>query len=220
MLFYHFYKAFLILICTISAYLPLGLKELYVAIGCQKYPNKVITLGKTDLIHQDLRMLEMKRVDKDVMMNQIFKIQESWSGGIVFKTLVGLRSFRHFDTLKFQRSEKGIDQEPLYLIKEGVKYPRTFQIINNKECLEAIESIDKSRIYLKFSPCDKTDSQLWGAFTEDQVRSYLGMKPISLDRDENNLTRFIEKVHIQSFRIVVNRDQNSGSSLQLSKACH
>lgn len=195
----------LIFLSLAQACLPLGLKELYVAIGCQKYPNKVITLGKTDLIHQDLRMIELKRVDKDLLRDQIFKLQESWSGGIVLKTMVNLRSFRHFDSLKFQSSEKGIDQEPVYLIKEGVKYSRTFQIVCNKECLDAVESIDKTRIYLKFNSCDKTDSQLWGAFTEDQVRSYLGIKPVSLDRDEGSLTRFIEKVHNSSFKRVINK---------------
>lgn len=196
---------FPLLISLVNAYLPLGLKELHIAIGCQKYPNKVITLGKTDLIHQDLRMIEMKRVDKDLLKEQIFKIQAAWCGGIVLKTMAGLRSFRHFDSLKFQSSEKGVDQEQIYLIKEGVKYTRTFQIVCNKECLEAIESVDKKRIYLKFNSCDKTDSQLWGAFTEDQVRSYLRLKPLSLDRDESSLTRFIEKIHIESFKKVINK---------------
>lgn len=196
---------FYLLFSLAYAYLPLKLKELHVAIACQKYPNKVITLGKTDLIHQDLRMVELKRIDKNLLRDQLFKLQESWNGGIVLKTMVGLRSFRHFDSLKFQNFEKGMDQEQIYLIKEGIRYSRTFQIVCNKQCLEAIESIDKQRIYLKFNNCDKTESQLWGAFTEDQVRSYLGLKLVSQDQDESNLSRFIEKIHNSSFKMVINK---------------
>lgn len=182
------------------AFLPMRLKELRVAIGNQKYPDKVLTIGKSDLIHKDFKMLEVAKLNKGHLKNQIFKMQEAWNGGIVLKTQEQLRSFRHFDTLKLKAFSDLPNHTRLYLIKTETKYPYTFQLVSGKECLDAIEGFDKGKIYVKFNECSNSDSQIWGAFTEDQARSYMKMSTISLDRDESDVKRFIDEIHRKSFR--------------------
>lgn len=199
------------LLSSVSAFLPFRLKELSVVLGNQKYPNKVLTIEKSDLIHKNYKMVGLKRLEKDLLEKQLFNLQEAWNGGIVLKN-ENRRSFRHFDTLKFtplystnnssigtySSNTSNTAGNIMGLIKKGVKFPGTFQIIAQNQCLDAVENINKE-IIIRFNDCNSEDSQIWGAFTEDQARSYLGMKILSQDRDEKNLKRFIEKMHESSF---------------------
>lgn len=184
----------------VYAFLPLRLKEITAVIGNQKYPNKVLTIDRSDLIHKNYKMVGVRRLEKDLMEKQLFRLQEAWNGGIVLKNENG-RSFRHFDTLKFADSLE-FSESAIHLIKTGTKYPGTFQIIADNQCLDAVENINKE-IIVRFNDCNLEDSQIWGAFTEDQARSYLGMKILSQDRDERNLKRFVEKMHEMSFEQII-----------------
>lgn len=173
-------------------FLPLRLKEIRVTLGNQAYPNKVLTISRSDIIHKEFKMPEVKRLSEETLKEQLFMIQEAWVGGVVFKTPDNLRSFRHFDTLKYKPFMSNTHDSPLYIIKSGKKYPGTFQIVSEGECLDAIDGFSNETIHVRFNKCNNTDSQLWGAFTEDQVRSFLGLKPLSQDMDEMNLKRMIE----------------------------
>ena len=184
----------------VFAFLPLRLKEMRVILVNQKYPTKALTLSESDLIHKTFRMVEIKRLNKDNLVDQIVSLQEAWNGGIVFKRPDGLRSFRSFDTLKFKPKVYGDKKDSIiYIIKAGTTYPDTFQIVSERECLGAKQNSNKSSIYVKFSQCNGMDLQLWRAFSEDLVRSYLGLRPISQDRDEDTLKRMLEMVHEKSF---------------------
>jgi len=174
------------------AFLPLRLKEIRIALVNTGYPNKAMTIASSDIIHKEFKMLEVKRLSEDELRNQIFTIQEAWMGGVVFKTPDKLRSFRHFDTLKYKPFEPNSHDSQIYIVKKGKKHPGTFQIVADGECLDAIESFSKDKIHVRFNDCNNTDSQIWGAFTEDQARSYLGLLPLTKDVDETDLKRIIE----------------------------
>lgn len=193
----------LLYLACIFGFVPLRLKDIRVALSNQAYPRKVLTIFKSDLIHKEYKRLEVKMLSKDTLNKQIFTLQEAWNGGIVFKTLDGLRSFRHFDTIKYKPSAASNRDPNIYIIKAGTKYPRTFQIVSGMECLDAIESSNKDTINVKFNECNNTDSQLWGAFTEDQVRGFLGLNTNPEDKDEENLKRMIDMIHEKSFNEII-----------------
>ncbi|ELA41768.1 uncharacterized protein VICG_01120 [Vittaforma corneae ATCC 50505] len=187
----------------IFGFLPLRLKDIRVALANQAYPSKVLTISKADLIHKEYKMLEIKILSKDMLNSQIFTLQEAWSGGVVFKTLDGLRSFRHFDTIKYKPFTNNSHDPNIYIIKAGTKYPRTFQIVSGMECLDAVESYNKDAIIAKFNECNNTESQLWGAFTEDQVRGYLGLNTTLEDKNEENLKRMIDMIDEKSLNEII-----------------
>ncbi|KAM0679557.1 hypothetical protein GINT2_002185 [Glugoides intestinalis] len=186
----------------LSAFLPLRLKEFKVVLSSQKYPTRVLTIGKSDLIHKKLKMLEVEHLRKEQLENQLFKLQEAWNGGIVLKSTNELRSFRHFDTLKLTEFQTGIDNSVIHIVKSGKTYPGTFQIVCKRECLDALENEVTGKTYVKFNECSNTDSQLWGAFSETQARRYLGMTH-SNERDERELKRLIDFLHEKYFEKAV-----------------
>lgn len=187
------------------ASLPYGLKDIHVVIGNQAYPNKVLTITDSDIICPNIKIPTLGRISAENLKNALYTIQESWKGGVVFKTYDGLRSFGHYDTIKFKSSTlNSIPETTLLLIKEGTKYPRTFQIVFQKKCLDAIESPNKGKIYLHFNKCTNIDTQIWGAFTEDQVRHYLGLESASKDRDEENLYKILDIIDKGSLDLLNN----------------
>lgn len=187
----------------LSAFLPLRLKEFKVVLSNQKYPTRVLTIGKSDIIQKKLKMFEVAQLSNERLETQLFKLQEAWNGGVVLKSANELRSFRHFDTLKLKEFSTATDNSLIHIVKSGKKYPGTFQIVCNRECLDAIENEVTGKTYVKFNECSNTESQLWGAFSESQTRKYLGLPLLSKERDERDLKRLIDFLHDKYFEKAV-----------------
>lgn len=176
-------------LCIVLALTPFKLKNINVVLANQEYPDRIVTVGKTDPLWKKYRMLKLERPNVTRLKEQLLLIQEAWTGGIVFKTLDGHRSFRRGDMLEFKDST---DKDPkVFIIRDGTKYPNTFLIVCNKQCLDAVETSDGEDVYVRFNDCNNSTSQLWGAFTEDQVRKLLGLRPAIQNRDEEELARMI-----------------------------
>lgn len=186
---------------AIYAFLPNKLKDNYVIISNMKYPKMAITTGGTDLFHGNLISLTMSSILENNIQDQLFMMQESIFGGVVFKkenldTNQLLRTVRHGNSLylKGENASMGCKDDILVLEKYGSSYARTFRLKNKGECLDARKSLNTEKVYLEFSRCSETDTQIWGTFSNNQALDYIGLthnldegEDLSLDRLIDNL---------------------------------
>lgn len=202
----------LIYLSLVLGFIPANLKDTYVVISNLKYPKLALTVGSQDFFHCNLISMELKPILVQNLKDQLFLIQESIFGGVVLKrermlhsglrkhNLIDrdfLRTFRHGESLylKSDKAKGFYDSSRIILKKHGTDYARTFLMINNEECLDAKEKHNSSGHYVEFSKCEKLDSQLWGAFSNNQALDYLNMAHNVDEGDDFALDRLIDRLH-------------------------